>query len=102
MSPNFPYASGVDTPTAALRRLASRAHRVLRQGRAGDRAELIALLDEIARSRRLLAGAANVELANWFDRLESEAVRMLGRSERSDVRHRLGVEPAPTCGAGMA
>ncbi len=94
MPANPPNTSGADPRAAALRSLAAGAHRALRRGRPVDRAELLALLDEIAHARRLLDDVASDELADWFDRLEAQVAGKLDRIDRTGV--------ASACGAGAA
>lgn len=84
MTPNPPLPSRADTPADAVRGLASKAYRVLRQGRAEDRDEVRDLLDELHRSRRLLDGVANPDLVRWFDHLEAEVTGLIGPIDHDD------------------
>ncbi|RUL87420.1 hypothetical protein [Tautonia sociabilis] len=98
MSPNLPRSSRADSPAAALQGLASRAYRLLRQGRPEDRDELRDLLDEIGRSRRLFEGIASEDLRHWFDRLEAEVAGSLEPIDEFRPR----IEPSNRARVGVA
>jgi hypothetical protein len=73
-----------DAPAAALRKLASRAYRVLRVEAPQDRCEVLALLDQIGEVRQVFESEANAQLARWFDRLEVQVGGLLDECD-SDV-----------------
>ncbi|QDV34350.1 hypothetical protein [Tautonia plasticadhaerens] len=98
MTPNPPLPSRADTPADAVRGLASRAYRVLRLGRAEDRDEVLDLLDELHRSRRLLDGADGGDLARWFDHLEAEVSGLIAPVEPQDPDPLRRAVPSACCG----
>lgn len=78
--------SSVDaTPAALLRQLASRAYRMLKTDLPNDRCEVLALLDEISRSRLGFDPTTYEDLSTWFDRLEDQVAGLLPDDESDEV-----------------
>lgn len=79
------------TPAALLRQLASRAYRLLKNDHPTDRGEVVALLDEISRSRLGFDPTTNDDLSTWFDRLEGQVASLLsGDHPGGDDCHPVG------------
>ena len=100
MAGSYSLKSVNDSPANVLRRLASRAYRMLRQDRSVSRNEVIALLNEIDRVRRVFDPITHPDLVSWFDRLEDQVAALLDGSDPDAMRPRL--EPSNFQELGVA